>query len=551
MAPDRAMRRNVPVLIIALILVGCSGARQKGPPPSTDIDDLGFRNDVRALAADDLEGRRPGTPGEDKTVAFLTAQFRKLGLKPVSGESYVQPVPLVESTPSRAPTLSVTGRSGTRQLIDHKDMVIFNPRAVQEARLEHSELVFVGYGIMAPEQSWNDYAGLDVHGKTVLILDGDPGTGGHDAALFKGHALSAYGRASYKLEEAARQGAAGVLLIHDPRIEGYGWDVVLNSWSGPHLELAGSAESTPVSIAGWLTTEAGRGLLASAGTDVDALVAAAARPGFKPVPLGATVDADLVSTIRRFNSANVAAVLPGASRKKEYLLFTAHWDQLGKTPEGSIYAGAVDDASGVAGLLMLAQSFARTRPTLDRSLLFIAFTADETQLLGARYYLDHPLVPLEQTAAVLALQDLHIGGRTRDLIILDAGNSEIEEYVRGAALLQGREMRPDPRPEQGLFYRSDAIEFALRGVPALYAVAGIDDAARGPAYGQAQLDDYYAHRFRRPADRYSEDWDVGGAVDDLSLYYSVGMRIALMRRFPRWYPSSEFSASHRHPREGS
>lgn len=540
------MQRSAIVLLLIGAVAGCAGGRPKGPPPSTDIDDVAFREDIRTLASDEFEGRRPGTPGEDKTVAFLSAQFRKLGLKPVSGDSFVQPVPLIESTPTAPPSLSAAGPKGVQVLTYAKDMVIFSPRAEPEAGLEHSPLVFVGYGIVAAEAGWNDYAGIDVHGKTVLVLDGDPGTGGHDPGLFKGNALSQYGRFAYKLEEAARQGAAGVLLVHDARIEGYGWEVVRNTWSGAHLELARAADAAVPAIEGWLSAEAGRALLAAGGLDAASLIGAAARPGFKPVSVGLSIDARLERSVRRLSSANVAAVLPGASRNQEYVLFTAHWDQLGRSSEGAVYPGAVDDASGVAGLLMLAQSFARTRPTLDRSLLFIAFTADEAQLLGARYYLEHPLVPLDETAAVLCLEDLHVGGRTRDLIVLDAGNSELEDYVRGAALLQGREVRPDPHPEQGLYYRADAIEFALRGVPALYAVSGIDDAARGPAYGQAQLDEYYAHRFRQPADRYSEDWDVGGAVEDLSLYYSIGERLALMRRFPRWYPSSEFSASHRH-----
>jgi Zn-dependent M28 family amino/carboxypeptidase len=544
------MRRPL-LALIGLIIAGCAGT-PKVPPPSTDIDDVVFRDDLRALAADEMEGRRPGTAGEDKTVTFLTAQFRKLGLKPGNGESYVQRVPLVESTPVVAPSVTLTGRSGALPLAYAKDVVLWSPRSEPAVRLTRSEIVFVGYGIVAPEYDWNDYAQLDVHGKTVLILDGDPGAAGHDPSLFKGNALSVYGRAAYKLEEAARQGAAAALIIHDARTAGYGWSAVLNAWSGPHLELdtgSGTPDSSKPALAGWVTAAAGHALLSSGGPDADGLISGAGRRGFKAVPLGVSIDAVLTNTIRRFESANVVASLRGGGRKSEYVLFTAHWDQLGRTPEGAVSSGAVDDASGVAGLLVLAQSFVRTHPTPDRSLLFVAFTADETQLLGARYYVDHPVVPLNLTAAVLSLEDLHIGGRTRDLMVIQAGNSELEEYARGAGLLQGREMRADPRADQGLYYRSDAIEFALRGVPALYAVSGIDDAARGPAYGQAQLDEYYARRFRQPADRYSEDFDVRGAVDDLSLYYVIGERVAAMRRFPRWYPNSEFSASHRRARE--
>jgi Zn-dependent M28 family amino/carboxypeptidase len=274
------------------------------------------------------------------------------------------------------------------------------------------------------------------------------------------------------------------------------------------------------------------------------VIAAASRPGFKPVSMGLTVDAELHNAIRRFNSANVIALLPGGARKHEYVIYTAHWDHLGRSASGSVFNGAVDNASGVAGLLMLAQSFSRTRPAPDRSIVFIACTAGEAGQLGSAYYVENPVFPLRQTAGVLNLDGLHIGGRTRDVVIFGAGNSELEEYVRAAALLEGREVRPDTHPEKGLYYRSDQINFAEHGVPSIYARAGIDDTARGPVWGQAQIDDYMAHRYHQPSDKYSENWDVFGAVDDLALYYEVGDRLARTRRFPRWYPNSEFSASH-------
>jgi Zn-dependent M28 family amino/carboxypeptidase len=542
------MRRTL-ILSLAWLIAACAGTH-KTAPPSTDIDDVAYRDDLRRLASDELAGRRPGTPGEEKTVAFLTEQFRGLGLRPVQGESFVQQVPLVESTPIGAPTLTVRGARALPQLAYGKDMLLFSPRSEPAAHLSGAELVFVGYGIVAPEFDWNDYAELDVRGKVVLVLDGDPGPAAHDQALFKGNALSLYGRVAYKLEEAAHQGAAGVLLVHDERVAGYGFAALVNLWAGPHLELAAAPSARPApALAGWLTASAGRALLASREQDAEGLIAAAGRPGFKAVSTGLRVDAALTSSVRRFDSANIVGTLKGGSRSNEYVAFTAHWDQLGRTAGGAVLGGAVDDASGVAGLLVLAQSFARTRPPPDRSLLFIVFTADETQLLGARYYVDHPVVPLSLTAGVLCLEDLISGGRTRDVIVLQSGSSELEDYVRGAALLQGRELRADPRPSLGLYYRTDAIEFALRGVPAVYVEAGIDDAARGPGYGQAQLDEYYAHRFAQPEDRYSEDWDVRGAVEDLSLYYRVGEHVADLRRFPRWYPGSEFSASHRHARD--
>jgi len=530
---------------LAAMLGACSN-QPKAPPPSTDIDDGGFRDDVRVLASDEFEGRKPGTRGEDKTVAFLIAQFRKLGLKPGNGETYVQQVPLVEILAGGDAALSVAGRGEAHALHYGKDMVIWTKRVVPAAELTQSELVFVGYGIVAPEYHWNDYAGTDVRGKTVLVMVNDPGYGSKDPSVFKGSAMSYYGRWAYKLEEAARQGAAGVLLIHDSAALGYGWSAVANTWTGAQFDLAAADDRAGrPAIEGWISNEAGRALFSEAGLDYGALTAAAARPGFKAVAMGLKVDARVHNSIRRFNSANVIALLPGAQRKHEYVVYTAHWDHLGRDSSGAIFNGAVDNATGVAGLLMLAQSFSRTRPAPDRSIVFIAFTASEPGLLGSAYYVENPVFPLRQTAAALNLDGLHIGGRTRDVMVFGAGNSELEEYVRGVALLQGREVRPETHPEQGLYFSSDQFNFAWHGVPALYVKAGIDDSARGPVWGQAQIDDYMARRYRQTSDKYAEDWDVRGAVDDLTLYYAVGDRLARSRRYPRWFPSSEFSSSSR------
>ena len=527
------------------LLAACAG--QRTPPPSADIDETGFRDDVRVLASDEFEGRRPGTPGEEKTVAFLVDQFRKLGLKPGNGDSYLQQVPLVEILAGGDASLSVSGRGAVKPLVYAKDMVIWTRHAVPEESLRHSELVFVGYGIVAPEYAWNDYAQTDVHGKTVVVMVNDPGYGSKDPKVFKGNAETYYGRWTYKLEEAARQGAAGVLLIHDSAAAGYGWNVVVNGRTGPQLDLATpDNDAGRAAIEGWISAEGARGLFQQAGLDFTALTTAAAQPGFKAVAMDLKVDAAVHNTLRRFTSPNVIAVLPGAKRKHEYVIYSAHWDHLGRQPAqagGAIFSGAVDNASGVAGLLMLAQSITRTKPVADRSIAFIAFTAEEAGLLGSAYYVENPTFPLRQTAAVLNLDTMHIGGPTRDVMVFGYGNSELEEYVSEAALLQGREVHPDPNPEQGLFFQSDQFSFARSGIPALYAQAGTDDSARGPAWGQAQLDDYRAHRYHQPSDKYSADWDVRGTLDDLRLYYEVGNRLARSRRFPRWYPNSEFRVS--------
>jgi Zn-dependent M28 family amino/carboxypeptidase len=528
-----------------LLLSACAGHQL--PPPSTDIDETVFRDHVRVLASDDFQGRKPGTPGEEKTVPYLVEQFRKLGLKPGNGESFLQQVPMIESVAGADASLSVAGRNGTLALAYGKDMVIWSNRGMPQAELRRSDLVFVGYGIVAAEYDWNDYAGIDVHGKTVLVLVNDPGYGTKDPKVFRGGAMTYYGRWAYKVGEAARQGAAGVLLIHDGDAVGYGWSVVQNTWTGAQLGLATpDGAAARASIEGWIQKDVARSLFTAAGLDFAAAVAAAGHAGFKPAPMGLRVDATLHNTVRQFTSANVIAQLPGGGRRREYVMYAAHWDHLGSDltrPGHNIFNGAIDNASGVAGLLTLAQSFVRTKPIADRSIVFLALTGGEAGLLGSEYYADNPILPLRDTAAVLDLDSLHIGGPTRDVTVFGAGNTDLEEYARAAALLQGREITPEPMPERGAYFQSDDFTFAKAGVPALYAKGGFDDAARGPVWGRARLDDYMAHRYRQPSDQYSPDWDVRGALDDLRLYYDVGNRVAHSRRFPRWYPSSEFRVS--------
>ena len=539
--------RLLVVLAVAGLLPGCS-IHPKEPPPSTDIDDTAYGDHVRVLASDDFQGRKPGTPGEDKTVGYLIENFRKLGLKPGNGASFVQQVPLVQITPSADATLTVTGAGGSRNLVFGKDMVIWTKRAVPEISVAHSEMVFVGYGIVAPEYSWNDYANLDVHGKTVVVLANDPGYASKDPTVFKGNAMTEYGRDAYKVEEAARQGAQGVLLIHDAAAMGYGWNAVQATWSGAQFELqAADGYAGRAAIEGWLQNDAARALFNAAGIEFARTAVAAAHPGFKAVPLNLRVDATIHNAIRAFNSQNVLAIWPGR-KSHEYVLYTAHWDSLGVDAARAghnLFNGAVDNATGIAGLLSLAQSFKRTiDPKPDRSIAFLATTAAQPDLLGSQYYVENPILALRETLAVINVDMLINGGRTRDVNILGFGNTDLEESVRNEALLQGREAHPDPSPQFGLYFRSDSFSFAHRGVPVIYTQAGIDSASRGPVWGKAQIEDYFARRFRQPSDQYAADWDVGGAVTDLNLDYQLGIRIASGRRFPRWYPDSEFRASH-------
>jgi Zn-dependent M28 family amino/carboxypeptidase len=545
------IRGSWAVLASLSLLLGSCESGPKYAPPSAEIDEGVFRDDVRVLASDAFEGRKPGTVGEEKTVAYLVEQFRRLGLKPGNGDSFLQQVPMVETRVGPDAVLSAAGQGKALSLAYGRDMVIWSKLAQPEPKLKDSDMVFVGYGIVAPEYAWNDYAGLEVRGKTVVVLANDPGFATKDPKVFKGGTQTYYGRFAYKLEEAARRGAAGVLLIHDEAAVGFGWNVVRSTWTGAQLDLAtGSGEHAGVE--GWLQQDAARGLFAAAGLDYSAACAAATHAGFKAIPLNLRVNAALHNTVRRFSSANVIAVLPGSNHHREYVLFTAHWDHLGRDPSlagDSIFNGAVDNATGVAGLMALAQSFARTQPLPQRSMVFLALTGAEAGLLGSRYYAENPVFSLNDTAAVLDLEVLRNGGPTRDVTIYGLGNSDLDEYVRSTALLQGREVTPEPHPEYGIYYRSDCFSFARAGVPALLAVRGVDDSARGPAYGRAQLDDYLQHRFRQPGDEYSADWDVRGTLDDLRLYYEIGERLAHSRRFPRWNSNSEYRVSRDRPPE--
>jgi len=543
--------------LAALCLVVCSSCApaRRAPPPSAEVQEEGFRDAVRVLASDEFEGRRPGTSAQDKTVEFIVARFRKLGLKPAVGDSYLQPVPMVELVPGADALLRMSAGSSSRSLAYAAEMVIWSPRVLPEVSLARSGVLFLGYGIAAPEYGWNDYADVDVRGRTVIVLSNDPGHVESAARLFKGRAETFYGTSEYKFAEAARRGAAAVLIVHDPDGSGFEWSAVVNQRTGPQLLLANADDgASQPAIEGWLSGAAARALFAQSGADFAGLAAAAAEPGFKAVDLHLTADAQLHQSIRRFNSANVIGLLPGSRRRTEYLVYSAHWDSLGRIDTAlgpKIFHGAVDDASGVAGLLELAQSFRRTRPEPERSILFMAFTGAAAEPLGSEYYVANPLFPLSNTVADLNLDALHIGGPTRDVSVIGFGQSELEGTLRDLAALQGRELHVEPNPELGLYYRSDDFSFAKAGVPALYAVGGVDDAARGPRFGGAQLEDFWRHRYADPSDAYSPDWDVRGTLEDLTLYYRLGLRLAQSHRFPNWYSASEFRAARERSREGS
>jgi Zn-dependent M28 family amino/carboxypeptidase len=510
------------------------------------IDEPAYRAYIAGISADDLQGRSPGTPGEQRTVEYLEEQFLELGLQPVAGGSFRQEVPLVEITASE-PRLSFHRGAGGMTLAYGDDMVIGTRRVQPQSSIEGSEVVFVGYGIVAPEYGWNDYAGIDMRGKTALILVNDPGFVTGEESLFRGRAMTYHGRWTYKYEEAARQGAAAAIIVHDTAPAAYDWNVVRNGWTGPQF-YAESADGNAgrTALEGWITKDRARQLMEIAGQDLDALSAAAVQRGFRPVPLGVTASGGVKNSIRRMSSPNLAAVMPGKERPEEYVVFVAHWDHLGvaETGEGDrIYNGAVDNATGVAAILTIARGFRDLLPGPGRSVLFLAVTAEESGLIGSEYYAAHPLVPLERTAAVINVDALYPIGRARDVEVIGFGASGLEDLLAAAARARGRALTPDRKPEAGYFYRSDHFNFAKKGVPALYIKSGAVLRDGGEAAGVAWQTAYVAERYHKPNDEYQESWDVSGSIEDLRLLFEVGARVANGRAWPDWYEGNEFKAA--------
>ena len=566
-----ATARSTALVAAALALAACTkpadppkpGASGDAPPPAAAahafdaaINATDFSEHVKTLASDAFEGRAPGSPGEDKTVAYLKAQFERMGLKPGNGDSYFQTVPMVETTADSATMLKLDVNGQPRELKFGDDMVIGTRTGKPAVAVDGSDLVFVGYGVNAPEQGWNDYAGVDVKGKTVVMFVNDPGFHAQDPKLFEGKRMTYYGRWTYKFEEAARQGAAAALIIHDSEGASYGWDVVKNSWSGAQFDLPAQDDPDPrLPAQGWLTGDAARKLLGDLGHNLDDLYKAANRPGFKAIPLKAKASLDLKSTIAQKSSRNVMARLPGAKRPDEAIVYMAHWDHLGNhaheghgeaAPDAtdSIYNGAVDNATGVAGILEIAEAFTKQSPAPDRSLLFLAVTLEESGLLGSKYYVAHPSVPLNKTVAVINLDAMPVIGKARDITVVGHGSSQLEDILKKIADGQQRVLHAEATPEDGFYFRSDHFNFAKAGVPALYAKGGDDLVDGGTAAGQQAQVDYRDNRYHKPGDQYDPAWKLEGVVQDLEALYGVGRELAGNEQWPTWYEGNAFRAAH-------
>jgi Zn-dependent M28 family amino/carboxypeptidase len=426
-------------------------------------------------------------------------------------------------------------------------MMVATQQQVAATGIADSDLVFVGYGINAPERGWNDYAGIDVTGKTVVVLINDPGYATQDPELFNGNAMTYYGRWDYKYAEAARQGAAGALIVHETDAAAYPWEVVRNSWSGAKIGLtADNRHRDKLAVEGWLPLAQAETLFKAAGLDYHASKQAAQQAGFKAQPLtGFSASVQLENTLADSLSRNVAALIPGATYPEEVIIYTAHWDHLGVRPDeegDNIYNGASDNASGVAGLLAIARQLLAQEAAPERSILFLAVTAEESGLLGSKFYSENPIFPAAKTVANFNMDNIAAGnlGRTRDVAVVGYGNSELENYLARAAEAQGRVVVQEPYPEKGSYYRSDHFSLAQVGIPALYLTNATDSVEHGKAWGDERLKDYTANHYHKPSDEYDAAWDLSGAAQEVMLLLQMGRELAANRDFPSWNEGVEF-----------
>ncbi len=531
-------------LFLGLLLLATAASVSAQTKPDISLDTL--KTVTQTLSSDAYEGRAPATPAEDKTVAYLIERFNAAGLQPANNGSWVQDVPLVEILATDVSPMTITGGKAPVTLAYRQDMVIATYRVVPKIEVKDSPVVFVGYGINAPERGWNDYAGVDVKGKTVVILVNDPDwqIPGKDG-LFEGRAMTYYGRWTYKYEEAARQGAAAAIIVHDTEPAAYGWGVVQSSWTGPQLELDEKGDHLNESAAiGWMQLGKAQEIFASAGKDFTALAAVAKQKGFKAVPLGLTASVSFANTIRRQASKNVIGILPGTSAPDDVVMYSAHWDHLGRCDAvkgDDICNGALDNASGTAALIALAEAHQKAGAA-KRSLVFLAVTAEESGLLGSKYYAEHPVFPLARTVGGVNMDGVNIIGRTKDFVVVGAGKSELEDMIVPYVKAQGRVLVNEPTPERGYYFRSDHFSFAKLGVPMFYGESGEDLVEGGTAAGHAAAEDYVTNRYHKPQDEYADSWKWDGAIEDLTLFYGLGRELAEGDRWPNWYKTAEFRA---------
>ena len=503
-------------------------------------------HDVKVLASDSFQGRRPFSAGETKAVDFIKTSFANMGLEPGNGNSYLQDVPMVEITPKADAVMLVQSSKGNFELKNSEDFVASTEKTDPIIALKNDEVVFAGYGVVAPEYNWNDYAGIDVKGKIVLVLVNDPGFGTADTTLFKGNTMTYYGRWTYKYEEAARQGAKACFIIHDTKAASYPFNVVQNSWGGSNLYLDTRGSKLPhLDLQGWVSAAATKKLLAAAGKD-SSLIASANNKGFKAISLGEKLSLNVAVKANYNMSRNVIAKITGSKRPDEYVIYTAHWDHLGigKIDEkgDSIYNGAVDNASGTAALLEIARAFKNLKEKPERTIIFLSVTAEEQGLLGSAYYAQHPIYSLAKTAANINMDGINALDKTNDMMVIGEGQNNLEDYLADILKKQNRYISLNAHPEAGYYYRSDHFNFAKAGVPALDCGGGIDVVGKGKEYGKKLDDDYTANRYHRPADEFDPKWTFDGGLQDMQALFEVGNKIANDSTWPFWKTGSEFKA---------
>ena len=539
----KPLMKNCLKILMIILFVSCQNDK-KDPTEMVLVDQTTLANHMERLASDAFLGRKPFTEGEVITVNYLKDEFEKLGLLPGNGDSYFQEVPMVEITGTPSKQMVISGKNGSFNLEALKDFVATTNKAVPEVRLDNSELVFAGYGIVAPEYGWNDYEGIDWKGKTAVVLINDPGFKSGDSTLFKGNEMTYYGRWTYKYEEAARQGADGLLIIHDTEPASYGWNVIESGWSGARLIV--ETELPLLNVESWISGESAQKIFDGSAMKGQDFKTISRNNDFKPIPLGLNVSVGIKNKIKKDVSKNVVAHIPGTDRKDEVIIYSAHWDHfgVGKAINGdSIYNGSVDNASGTAGLLAIAEAFKKNGST-KRSIVFMAVTGEEQGLLGSAYYAENPIFIPKKTVANINIDALDSPEEMKDLTITGYGQSEMDEYAEEAALKQNRYIIPDPEAEKGYFFRSDHFNFAKIGIPALYASGAYEGFHKSKEEIKAHNDYYRINTYHQPSDEYNpETTELGGVRLDLQLFFDVGLKLANEASFPKWYEGSEFKAA--------
>lgn len=533
-------------LAVSALLTACTTTSTMEEKSSNPMSLETFEKHVEVLASDEFMGRKPFTEGETKTIRYLEEQFKSMGLEPGSGDSYLQEVPMVEITAKTDSAMVITGPKGTFSLRGYHDFTLNTERAVEKIDWKNEEIVFAGFGVVAPEYNWNDYEGLDVKGKIVLVMVNDPGFGGADTTFFRGNTMTYYGRWTYKYEEAARQGAKGCFVIHNTVPAGYPFGVLQNSWHTGHLYLDQRGKDIYYCEGiGWMTQPATEKLFAAAGLDFGTELSSARKPGYKGKSLKLKASISMAVETKYDKTHNVIAKITGSKRPDEYIIYTAHWDHLGiGKPDAqgdSIYNGALDNASGTAGLLELARAFKSLDPKPERTVVFLAVTAEEQGLWGAAYYAANPIYDLKKTVANINMDGINPYGKMKDVMVVGKGQSELEDYLLEEATALGRTVVPDSEPEKGSYFRSDHFCFAKVGVPALYLKTGDDYVGKGVEYGRELKSMYTSKYYHQASDEFDKSrMDFSGGMEDLQLLFQVGKRLAFSEDWPKWKPGSEF-----------